>query len=171
MADNLLYCPRCSNRFSGGTSYCRGCGLSLDAVSKIVTGEADTAPEIETRPNFKLFRLGVGLVILGLVVGLINGAMRDFGLYPDAYGKMLFMVIVAVGMLLLGAGFVFPTKTFKKRKATDDVVDVPAAPDTSPLVAQLDGAKVHADNIAFPKDNRQKVPVASVTEHTTRNLE
>ncbi|MBK6723691.1 MAG: ECF transporter S component [Acidobacteria bacterium] len=170
MADNL-YCPRCSNQFSDGTSYCRSCGLSLDAVSKIVNGEAETAPEITTRPNFKLMRLGVGLFILGLVIGLINGALRDFALYPDSYGKMLFMVIVAAGMLMLGAGFVFPTKKYKKRKvAVTADQDAQVKLDTSPLVGKLEEARFSANDIDFPTSDREKVPVGSVTEHTTRNL-
>lgn len=166
-----LFCPRCSNQFSDGTSYCRSCGLSLDAVSKIVNGEAETAPEVTTRPNFKIMRLGIGLFILGLVIGLINGALRDFGLYPDAYGKMVFMIIVAAGMLMLGAGFVFPTKKYKKRKpAVLADHDSEATLDTSPLVGQLEEARVSANEIEFPTDDREKVPVGSVTEHTTRNL-
>lgn len=166
MADNL-YCPRCSNQFSDGTSYCRSCGLSLDAVSKIVTGEAETAPEITTRPNFKLFRLGIGLFIFGMVIGLINGALRDFELYPNAYGKMLFMVIIAAGMLLLGAGFVFPTKKYKKRKVTEDPE---IKLDTSPLAGQLEAARLNVDDVDTFKNDRENVPVGSVTEHTTRNL-
>src|SRR5438445_383341 len=106
MSENL-YCPRCGKQFSSGTAYCRTCGLSLDGVSKIVTGEAADAPITTSRPNFKVMRIGIGLFILGLAIGLINGAVRDLGLYPDAYGKMVFLALVAVGMLTLGAGFLF----------------------------------------------------------------
>ncbi len=165
MADNL-YCPRCSNRFSIDTSYCRNCGLSLDAVSKIVTGEAANAPVITTRPNFKLFRLGIGLVILGLVIGLINGALRDFGLYPDSYGKMLFLVIVAAGMLMLGAGFVFPTKKYIKARTTESE----ATSDTEKAPAELIDANF--DSYISPRNTRplEQQPLASVTESTTRDL-
>ncbi len=166
-----MYCPRCAIEFSPNTGFCRTCGLSLDGVTEIVTGEAASAPEIQTRPNFKLFRLGIGLFIFGMVVGLINGALRDFELYPNAYGKMLFLVIIAAGMLLLGSGFVFPTKKYKKRKVAEaSVTDAEAKLDTSPLAGQLDAARVNTNDIDFPKDDREKIPVGSVTEHTTRNL-
>ncbi len=172
--EDHLYCPRCSNQFGDGTSYCRNCGLSLDAVSKIVNGEAANAPEIQTRPNFKLMRLGIGLFILGLVIGLINGALRDFGLYPDSYGKMLFLVIVAAGMLLLGAGFVFPKKTYKKRKAlAADEHQAQSTPfNTTPLAGELNAASVDADPIQFPTNTPipENQPVGSVTESTTRQL-
>ena len=168
MADNL-YCPRCSNRFSVDTSYCRSCGLSLEAVSKIVTGEAANAPEIHTRPNFKLMRLGIGLFVLGLVIGLINGALRDFGLYPDSYGKMLFMVIVAAGMLMLGAGFILPKKTYKKRSSLQNE---PMYLDTAPLAGELNAARVEGGGIRFPANRRvpDNQPAGSVTESTTRDL-
>lgn len=165
MADNL-YCPRCSKPFSNGASYCRGCGLSLDAVGKIVTGEAANAPEIQTRPNFKLMRLGIGLFILGLVIGLINGALRDFGLYPDAYGKMLFMVIVAGGMLMLGAGFVFPIKKYIKVRTAE----FEATSDTEKAPSELVDANF--DSYISPRNTRplEQQPLASVTESTTRDL-
>ena len=74
MADNL-YCPRCGKPFSGDTSFCRTCGLSLDGVREIVSGEAASAPEMISRPNFKLMRLGIVTFIFGLVIGLLNGAL------------------------------------------------------------------------------------------------
>lgn len=171
MADKL-FCPRCGNRFVADISYCRTCGLSLDGVSEIVNGEAASAPEVRTRPNFKLFRLGIGLFILGLVVGLINGALRDFELYPNSYGKTLFLAIIAVGMLLLGAGFVFPTKRYAKRKP-GETTGSKARLDTAPLAGQLSTPANDIDFLEFPNDHRdlEAVPVGSVTEQTTRNLE
>ena len=174
MAENL-YCPRCGKQFSEGTAYCRTCGLSLDGVSKIVTGETDQAPLTTTRPNFKIMRIGIGLFILGLAIGLINGAVRDLGLFPDAYGKLVFLTLVAVGMLTLGAGFLFPTKKYTKRKPSSSTTQT--APDTGLDTAQLAGqltpADVDAADIAFPANRREPVIVdrGSVTEHTTRNLE
>ena len=142
MSENL-YCPRCGKQFSSGTAYCRTCGLSLDGVSKIVTGEAADAPITTSRPNFKVMRIGIGLFILGLAIGLINGAVRDLGLYPDAYGKMVFLALVAVGMLTLGAGFLFPTKKYTKRKpsASIDRSASDTGLDTAPLAGQLSPAE------------------------------
>ena len=160
MAENL-YCPRCGKLFASETSFCRTCGLSLDGVSEIVSGEAESAPEMVTRPNFKLMRFGIGLFIFGLVIGLINGALKDFELFPQAYGKFVFMAMVALGMLMLGAGFLFPTKHYKKRK--------PSSKTATPK-EQLNSAS--ANDIVFPIDTRELEPVAigSVTENTTRNL-
>ncbi|MBK7934199.1 MAG: hypothetical protein IPK01_12040 [Acidobacteria bacterium] len=115
MAEDL-YCPRCGKGFASETSFCRTCGLSLDGVSEIVNGEAESAPEMVSRPNFKLMRFGIGLFIFGTVIGLATAAVRDFDLFPQAYGKLVFMAIVAPGLLLLATGFLFPKKQYKKRK-------------------------------------------------------
>ncbi len=164
MAEDL-YCPRCGKEFASETSFCRTCGLSLDGVSQIVNGEAETAPEMVSRPNFKLMRVGIGLFILGLVIGLVNGALKDFGLFPQAYGKLVFMAMVALGMLMLGAGFLFPTKQYKKRKSSTR-----SKPDQVEPREQLNPAR--ANDIVFPTNTRELEPVAvgSVTENTTRNL-
>jgi len=164
MAEDL-YCPRCGKGFASETSFCRTCGLSLDGVSEIVNGEAGDAPEMVSRPNFKLMRLGIGMFIVGLVIGLLNGALKDFDLFPQAYGKFVFMAMVALGMLMLGAGFLFPTKHYKKRKPSKS-----PTLDTAPTKEQLNPAGVN--DIIFPVDTRELEPVAvgSVTESTTRNL-
>ncbi len=165
---NHLYCPRCGKQFSPETIYCRSCGLSLDGVSKIVSGEADDAPEMTSRPNWKLMRVGIGLFILGLVIGLANGAIRDFELFPQAYGKVVFMAMVALGMLMLGAGFLFPTKQYKKRRSRSQTApDLEAASLREQLNAQA------ADDLVFPIETRELDPIAvgSVTENTTRNLD
>ncbi|MEQ1921929.1 MAG: zinc ribbon domain-containing protein [Pyrinomonadaceae bacterium] len=168
-----LYCPRCGKQFSDGTSYCRTCGLSLDGVSDIVSGEDETKPVVTRRPNFKLFRIGIALFILGLVIGLINGALKDFELFPQSYGKLIFMLFVAAGMLTLGAGFLFPTKKYTKRKPSTFPADPDAKLDTAPLAGSLTEARSNLDKGQFPKDDREfeKIPAASVTEHTTRDLD
>jgi len=167
-----MYCPRCGKSFSGEISFCRSCGLSLDGVSQIVNGEAESKPVVTRRPNFKLFQIGIALFILGLVVGLINGALRDFELFPQSYGKLVFMLFVAAGMLTLGAGFLFPTKKYAKPKASQRSVTDKIS-DTTPPTGQLNPAQPAVSDIVFPSNKREPemVPVGSVTERTTRNLD
>ena len=112
-------------------------------------------------------RLGTGLFIFGTVIGLATAAVRDFDLFPEAYGKLVFMAIVAAGLLLIATGFLFPIKQYQKPKS------LPGSKpklDTAPLNDQLNPASV--DGIIFPVDTRELEPVAvgSVTEGTTRNL-
>jgi hypothetical protein len=144
-------------------------------VSKIVTGDAENAPVTVTRPNFNGIRYGVVLFVIGLVIGLLNGALRDFALFPDRWGKVVFFMFIAAGLLAMGSAFVFPTKKYKKRKSPDS----PPAPDlreqlgTAPLAGQLSPADPDMNIIDFPAADREPVMAepGSVTERTTRNLE
>lgn len=169
MTDNL-FCPRCGNTFSSDTSFCRTCGLALSGIRDIVGADAASAPEMTTRPNFKVMRFGIGLIIFGLVIGLLNGAIKELDLFPDSYGKVIFLTVIAAGMLMLGAGFLFPVRVFKKRKRTTRESDIANALSTGPLDAQLPPANVNDANISFPKISPEHAERSSVTENTTRNL-
>ena len=172
---NKLYCPRCAAQFSDNISYCRTCGLSLDGVSEIVNGEAANAPVMTSRPNFKVIRIGMGIFILGMAIGLINGAIKDFGLLPQSYGKMIFLAVVAAGFLTMGFGVVFPTKKYAKRKPSDaqDRPSSEAKLDTAPLTGQLGHADKQFIDADFQPARREPAmtEIGSVTEHTTRNLD
>lgn len=172
MTENL-FCPRCGKQFRGETSFCRTCGLALEGVSEIVNGESASAPVMTSQPNFRVMRIGIGLFIFGLAIGLINGAVKDLGLFPESYGKMVFLFLVAAGMLTMGAGFIFPTKKYSKRKPSPSDNEVPAALNTAPLEGQLGPAHGRIDDVTFQKDGREfeVIPVGSVTEQTTRNLD
>lgn len=146
------------------------CGLSLDGVSEIVVGESVTAPEILTRPNGRAIRIGVALFIFGTVLGLANIIVRDLNLFPEIYGKEIFLAFVIAGLLSIGMAFLFPKKVYKKRKKISS--DVAESLNTGPLDAQLPPAKIIDADISFPKDSREHAASepASVTENTTRQL-
>ena len=173
MAENL-YCPRCGKQFASETSFCRTCGLSLDGVSEIVNGEAGSAPEMVSRPNGKLMRVGIAVFIFGTALALFTAAVKDLGLFPEIYGKMVFLFVVSIGMLLIGAGFVFPSKVYKKHRRTEDFKPARSTKtlETAPLANSLAPGEPSAAIIDFPVDTREldPVPVGSVTENTTRNL-
>ena len=162
-----MYCPRCAKEFEAGTAYCRTCGLSLDQVAAIVTGEQATEPEIKTSPNRNLVRYGIGFFILGTVIALANAMIKGLGLFPEAIGKYIFMSFVILGMLLIGIGVVFPQKRYVKRKGRS----VGEGGQQNVLAtAHLDGlpsADRNIDDIAAINNTREP---DSVTEHTTRQL-
>ena len=160
-----MYCPRCSKEFDAGTAYCRTCGLSLDGVSAIVTGEAETEPEFKTGPNRELSRAGVALFILGTVVALGNAMVRDLGLWPYDIGKYIFMLLIMAGLLLIGAGTVFPKKRYVKNKR-GTAAEREKGLRTGRLV-ELPSADRSVDDIAASFRTREP---DSVTDSTTRQL-
>jgi hypothetical protein len=162
-----MYCPRCANKFESGTAYCRTCGLSLDQVSAIVSGEKESQPVVKSVPNRDLMRYGIGTFVLGLVIALGNAALRDFHLYPDSIGKFVFLTLIMLGMAMLGAGMVFPQKRYiKTDRGSRNEVDGQNALPTANL-GSLPSADRSIDEIVFPANTREP---DSVTEPTTRHL-
>lgn len=162
-----MFCPRCSSKFEPVTSYCRKCGLSLAGVEEIINGEAASAPEVRRVPNGKTIRIGIGLFILGTVLGLANIIVRDLALFPELYGKILFLTFIIAGMLLLASSFLFPQTRFVKRKnAVEPGKHDEIVPSTAPLY-NLPSADRNVGEFRSPKTQREP---GSVTENTTRNL-
>lgn len=170
-----LYCPRCSKQFSSGTSFCRTCGLELGGITTLVAGDEANSPEFSTRPNGKLMRAGIAVFIFGTALALASAAVKDLTLFPESYGKMVFLIVVSIGMLLIGSGFVFPSKVYKKRRRVDgqDVAPSMKPLDTAPLANSLAPGDSPTSIMDFPADTREKAfaEPGSVTERTTRNLE
>lgn len=112
-------------------------------------------------------RLGIGLFILGMVIALGNAAIKSLGLFPEEWGKMVFLSLVAIGMACLGLGFVIPPKRRKQRAKESDRGPKPAE------TAQLSSPKTNFNEGPFSVPAREPVysEPGSVTERTTRNLE
>jgi len=163
-----MFCPRCAKKSDPNTSFCRTCGLSLGEVRAIVTGESASEPEFKYRPNFKIMQIGIAIFILGMVVALASAALTSAFGFNKEIGKAIFLTIIAIGMLLLGLGFVFPTKRYVKRRSNvESTADLENLM-TGPLRNELNSSPAST----FVHDTRQPVhaDVPSVTEHTTRQL-
>jgi len=162
-----MYCPRCAKEFESGTAYCRTCGLSLDSVASILSGEKESQPIVKSVPNRDLIRYGIGIFILGMVVALGNGALKAFNLFPDAIGRSIFLSLIMIGMAMMGAGIVFPQKRYIKQ---NDRSPREAGEPTALPTADLEGlpsADRSIDDIVFPASTHEP---GSVTENTTRHL-
>ena len=163
-----MYCPRCSKEFVPGTSYCRTCGLSLGGVAEIVTGDAENEPEIKSGPNGKLTRAGIGTFILGSVIGLSIPIFKNLELFTAVgVARYTFLALIMLGILLLGAGFLFPQKRYIRKKGialsgTEDNGGLATGPLTS-----LPSAERSVDDLLIPQNSREP---DSVTENTTRHL-
>ncbi len=150
-----MFCPRCSTRYDDQVQYCRACGLALDEVTKIVSGDGTEAGKVVSKPNYTLMRFGFALFILGVSIALLNAAVKDLDLVPEIYGKVTFMLMVSAGLLLMGSSFLFPTKTFR-----------PAKGRTGRMGELPDGARSLKDLATAGLNDG----VPSVVENTTRKL-
>jgi len=159
-----MFCPKCGLESSGEAVYCRSCGLSLPSVAAIVSETPPESPR-SLRSQEGIMRLGFGLFLLGLVIALLNAAFSKLLEFPDVYGKTIFLVFIAMGLLVLGAGLFFPSRkgqnsaVAKRRKSTLSRADPTARLLSVPA----------AEEMRFDV-TRDLEPMPSVTEQTTRNL-
>lgn len=168
-----MFCPRCSGAFEAGTAYCRTCGLSLSGIATIVTGEGPDPGQLVNKPNFNAIRLGIGLFIFGTVLGLIHTALRDFQLFPEAYGKVVFLAFIASGLLCIGLAFLFPSTVYRRNKGqrplnadreTTELNGIDDSPKLGQAPAEIE-LRIH------PRSAEDAlVSGSSVTENTTRKL-
>lgn len=172
MADNL-YCPRCAKPFEAGTSFCRTCGLQLGGVAEIVRGDANNAPLVSNKPNFAIFRVGIGLLLLATLAGLLNAMLRDYGLYPERYAKSVVFIILIASVVTMASAVLFPAKKYTERPRidVDPAQDRQRQIDTAPVPGRLTAAERDVDAIDFSPSQREPVGVVSVTENTTRKLQ
>ncbi len=164
-----IYCPRCATPCSPDASFCRSCGLQLAAIGSIVRGESPLSRPDRYRPNVNFMRLGMGLFIFGMVLALGGAALKQFDLFPEEWGKTVFLTFIALGMACLGLGFVVPNRRRRHRTAAvASPLEIQAVGTTS----QLPEADLEAANAAFSMPARESVmsQPGSVTEGTTRHL-
>lgn len=114
-------------------------------------------------------RMGLCLFIFGLVIGLANGALRSFNLYPDEWGKAIFLGFVTIGMACLGLGLIVPARRKRGPATKQDVTEIKPATTTS----QLPAGDLETADAVFSAPTRERVMAqpGSVTESTTRNLQ
>ena len=119
-------------------------------------------------------QIGISIFILGMFVALANAALSTAIGFNKDIGKAIFLAIIAVGMLFLGLGFIFPQKHYTKRRTKAPLAEDETEPDrmTSSLNNVLANGQESAHEIEFPKDEREPIhaEIPSVTEHTTSQL-
>ena len=163
-----MYCPNCATQASADQKFCRSCGLSLQMISQMLTGqfpatESDRAlVEIVERIQShrdKMKRWGFIMMWGGMVVaalfGVIGGAMTSINW---ALGNFIASLAGIGGVILLvGIGLMIYTRFLPKAPAYRQPPQPTALPRAEPT-SQL-------------PPERHPEPVPSVTEHTTVRLE
>ena len=89
--------------------------------------------------------------------------MGSLNLFPGDYGKVVFFILTANGMALLGLGFVFPKKHYVARRPSLKMEKARETQITTSQLGELPAA-LYADGDAGIRAR------ASITEHTTRHL-
>ena len=153
-----MYCPNCATENKVGLSFCRNCGLKLDAVVEAVADQIPVDRDIEQHRRKRMFeRAGLGtLKFAGLIgVALILFFVTQYEALGYMFGPTLFGAIVAwVWLVLVGLGIRSFPKIFMKGSDPPSSVNVPVPTGvTTKLI-----------------EDRPFESVPSVTEDTTERL-
>lgn len=152
-----MYCPNCGTETAPDRKFCRGCGMDLQPVAQLLTGQLPAQPLQNARG--KAARYGfltfLGGVLLAALLGTTGGAFMhldpQLGLFISSLAGLGGLVVV------VGLGLMVYSLFLPKAPAQTQPPQPQALPQAQPY-AQLP-----------PERFRQPVP--SVIENTTELLD
>ena len=106
-----MFCPRCSQQFSGEVRFCSRCGMLLNLIAEITANQGmplghDVAPAMQGKSRPKGLRIGI---IIMLVAMVLTPLFLGLSVAADGPAPLLFPLTV----FLTGLCFVLYSKAFK----------------------------------------------------------
>ena len=159
-----MFCPNCGAEGRSDQTYCRACGLKLDAITQIVTEQKPTAEYAALQRRKERFeRLGIfslGLFAF-LAVALVFGLATYYKLHWFGINVIFGAAFVAMFLFgLLSVFFFNYPKVFMKMDKVNPRLAEPLSPPSPENESQ-------PATTAKLIDDRPFEPVPSVVEHTT----
>ena len=171
-----MHCPRCGYRqTSDEIRFCTKCGLEISDVKNLLTPETVQTKAQRRSANNKAARQGLMLIFAGFISILILAILRDFFTIPQslfAVTVLIFIIGGAIRMALpsLSGGKISTKNKDDWRKSdleTNKLSGAQSFDKTLPEAEYRPPVDFGAGNF----DTNELVPLASVTEGTTRELE
>lgn len=162
-----MYCPNCGKQATGDQKYCRSCGLSLQAISQVLSGAPSPAQSdhalremVERFQSLrqKLLRRGFIVVWIGILTAIffsvVGDALRGF----DSHVGHFIEELAGLGgmAILTGVGLMIYSRFLPKAPTAGQSTQPARLGQTSP-------------QMNLPPQRHPESP-ASVTEHTTEIL-
>lgn len=105
-----MFCPRCSQQFSGEVRFCSRCGMLLNLIAEITANQGmplgHDAPAMQGKSRPKGLRIGI---IIMLVAMVLTPLFLGLSVAADGPAPLLFPLTV----FLTGLCFVLYSKAFK----------------------------------------------------------
>ena len=157
-----MFCPNCAASNADEHSYCRRCGLKLDAIAKSV---AEQFPSVEYAALVNRIRrfemIGVASLSIAAIVGLSMLIVKAFQYKVILFGPDVLFYAAFAALLLFGLFSVF-CFNYKEFVSFDKLNPRLPVSETDNEVEKVTTNKLLEDRIFAP---------ASVTEHSTELLE
>lgn len=160
-----MHCPSCGQKTSAELKFCRSCGMNLDSVARAVAEHLDAGqgpesgePE-EKGSDERAVRNAIYLIFTGFIIVFIGAALAILGKQISPWVKMTGALLALFGILVSICSAMYAA-TREGKKAPR-----PASPKREPKREMEESSAGELP----PGDDF--VPVPSVTESTTRNLD
>ena len=171
-----MHCPKCGQeQNSDEIRFCSKCGFDLKGVKELLAPEKYRARAKGNEARVRGFQQGAGLLVFGFVLTCVLFILREFGAVPGSYSKIAFMAFLTLGIARMCIPVIFSGNDSNESK--NDLFK----PDLE--TNKLSGAQIRDKSLpeaeyrppvnvaAKTFDTNELVPIPSVTEGTTRNLE
>ena len=149
-----MHCPNCGKKASNDQKYCRSCGMTMTEVSQLLNQHLSTVKSRRIKPqrDQELLRRMGKIMFAGISMFIIGLAMLGFNKTGPV--GMFGLVVTLLGTLVMAYSVISP------------LWQAGVAPKISAATT-----KELNESAIFLPEQRNPVPMPSVTESTTRRLE
>lgn len=152
-----MYCPNCGKENSADQSYCRSCGLKLNAIAELVAGILPDEERADLRKRKRtLEKLGLGALSIAGLIALMSFIFAAALYKLILFGPEVLFLASAIALAvfaILGAVLIGYSKFFLRPGTTDRSAQVGDASPVNPTGKLI--------------EDRPFEPVPSVIEDTT----
>ena len=171
-----MHCPRCGQRQnSDEIRFCTKCGLEISEVKELLAPESVQTKSNRKSANNKANSQGLMMVFAGFAVILILAILRDFINIPKSLFAVTVLIFIIGGAIRMALPSLFDGKNLTGSK--DDM------PEYDLETNKLSGGQFFDKSLPEAEyrpsvnfgvksyDTNELLPITSVTEVTTRELE
>ncbi len=171
-----MHCPRCGyQQNSDEIHFCTKCGLAISNVKELLAPEIHGIKKKRKSANNKALRQGLAMMLFGFVMITMLAILRDHLDIPKSFITISALVFCIGGVIRMCAPYLFGANSFADGKADLSRHNL----ETS----KLSGGKISGKTLPEAEfhplinlgannfDTSELIPISSVTEVTTRELE
>ena len=166
-----MYCPNCANPIEDNQKFCRACGANVSLIPQALTGQLSAASSLEDESGYRGRRKrrkipsienAVGNVFTG--IGFLLAALFVSFRFPGGFTWGWAFLFPAFALMGEGIGQYLKVQELRRER---ERALFPAGPANLPQSVPPQPRMVE---LSAPTTSELATPPASISEHTTKNL-